>query len=73
MGALTKKQQELVAALETLYIEEFIYAARGFSGRLHKDRSAIAQTFGALWFITCWLTYNTFILSGCFDVFSRSN
>ena len=32
LGPLTKKQQELVAILELIRIEEFIYSSRGFSG-----------------------------------------
>ena len=47
LGALTKKQQELVTTLEILHIEEFIYSSRGFPGRPPKDRSAIARAFVA--------------------------
>ena len=47
LGDLTKKQQELVATLEILRIEEFIYSSRGFPGRPPKDRSAIARAFVA--------------------------
>ena len=52
LGDLTKKQQELVATLEILRIEEFIYSSRGFPGRPPKDRSAIARAFVAK------MTYN---------------
>ena len=45
LGPLTKKQQELVATLEMLRIEEFIYSCRGFPGRPAKDRTAIARAF----------------------------
>jgi hypothetical protein len=47
LGALTKKQQELVTTLEILRIEEFIYSSRGFPGRPPKDRTAIARAFVA--------------------------
>jgi hypothetical protein len=33
LGPLTKKQQELVAILELIRIEEFIYSSSGFPGR----------------------------------------
>ena len=38
LGPLTKKQQELVAILELIRIEEFIYSSPGFPGRPPKDR-----------------------------------
>jgi hypothetical protein len=47
LGPLTKKQQELVATLELVRIEEFIYSNRGFPGRPPKDRTAIARAFVA--------------------------
>jgi hypothetical protein len=47
LGPLTEKQQELVATLELVRIEEFIYSARGFPGRPPKDRTAIARALVA--------------------------
>jgi transposase len=47
LGPLTGKQQELVAALEVVRIEEFIYSSRGFPGRPPQDRTAIARAFVA--------------------------
>ena len=47
LGPLTGKQQELVATLEVLRIEEFIYFSRGFPGRPPQDRTAIARAFVA--------------------------
>ena len=47
LGPLTKKQQELVAILELIRIEEFIYSSRGFPGRPPKDRKAIARALVA--------------------------
>ena len=46
-GPLTKKQQELVATLEIVRIEEFITSSRGFPGRPRQDRTAIARAFVA--------------------------
>ena len=47
LGPLTGKQQELVATLEVVRIEEFIYSSRGFPGRPPQDRTAIARAFVA--------------------------
>jgi len=47
LGPLTEKQQELVATLEVVRIEEFIYSNRGFPGRPPQDRTAIARAFVA--------------------------
>jgi hypothetical protein len=47
LGPLTEKQQELVATLEVVRIEEFIYSSRGFPGRPPQDRTAIARAFVA--------------------------
>jgi hypothetical protein len=47
LGPLTAKQQELVATLELVRIEEFIYSSRGFPGRPAQDRTAIARAFVA--------------------------
>jgi hypothetical protein len=47
LGPLTAKQQELVATLELVRIEEFIYSGRGFPGRPPQDRTAIARAFAA--------------------------
>ena len=47
LGPLTEKQQELVATLELVRIEEFIYSSRGCPGRPSQDRTAIARAFVA--------------------------
>lgn len=47
LGPLTKKQQELVTALELVRIEEFIFISRGYPGRPAQDRTAIARAFVA--------------------------
>jgi transposase len=47
LGPLTGKQQELVATLEVVRIEEFIYSSQGFPGRPPQDRTAIARAFVA--------------------------
>jgi hypothetical protein len=47
LGLLTGTQQELVATLEVVRIEEFIYSSRGFTGRPPQDRTAIARAFVA--------------------------
>ncbi len=47
LGSLTKKQQELVAPLEIVRIEESIYSSRGFPGRPRQDRTAIARALVA--------------------------
>ena len=47
LGPLTKKQQELVAILELIRIEEFVYSSPGFPGRPPKDRTAIARALVA--------------------------
>jgi hypothetical protein len=47
LGPLTEKQQELVATLELVRIEEFIYSSRGCPGRPPQDRTAIARAFVA--------------------------
>jgi hypothetical protein len=44
LGPLTKKQQELVAILELIRIEEFIYSSPDFPGRPPKDLTAIAKS-----------------------------
>lgn len=47
LGPLTEKQQELVAILELIRIEEFICSSRGFPGRPPQYRTAIARAFVA--------------------------
>ena len=47
LGPLTQKQQDLVATLEQVRIEELIPSGRGFPGRPADDRAAIARAFVA--------------------------
>jgi hypothetical protein len=47
LGPLTETQQELVATLELVRIEEFIYSSRGGPGRPPQDRTAIARALVA--------------------------
>lgn len=47
LGPLTQKQQDLVATLEQVRIEELIPSGRGFRGRPADDRAAIARAFVA--------------------------
>jgi len=47
LGTLTAKQQELVATLEMVRIEEYIVTYRGYPGRPAQDRTAIARAFVA--------------------------
>jgi hypothetical protein len=47
LGPLTAKQQALVAILELVRIEAFIYSSRGFPGRPPQDRTAIARALVA--------------------------
>jgi transposase len=47
LGPLTDKQQELVATLELVRVEDFIYATRGCPGRPPQDRTAIARALVA--------------------------
>ena len=47
LGPLTDKQQELVATLELVRLEDFIYSTRGFPGRPPQDRTAIARAWVA--------------------------
>ncbi len=47
LGELTAKQQELVATLEIIRIEEFIISSYGYPGRPPEDRVAIAKAFVA--------------------------
>ena len=47
LGPLTEKQQELVATLELVRLEEFIYSSRGCPGRPPQDRTAIARALVA--------------------------
>jgi hypothetical protein len=47
LGPLTDKQQELVATLELVRIEEFIYSSRSGLGRPPQDRTAIARALVA--------------------------
>ena len=47
LGELTDKQQELVATLELIRIEEFILSGYGYPGRPAEDRTAIARAFVA--------------------------
>jgi len=47
LGPLTEKQQELVATLELVRLEDFIDATRGFPGRPPQDRAAIARALVA--------------------------
>jgi hypothetical protein len=47
LGPLTDKQQELVATLELVRLEDFIYSTRGFPGRPPQDRTAIARALVA--------------------------
>ncbi len=46
-GPLTGKQQELVATLEAVRIEEIIYSSRGFPGRPPQDHLTISRAFVA--------------------------
>jgi hypothetical protein len=47
LGPLTQTQQELVATLELVRIEDFIYSSRGCPGRPPQDRTAISRAFVA--------------------------
>lgn len=47
LDPLTEKQQQLVAILELIRIEQFIPDLRGWEGRPQKSRSAIARSFVA--------------------------
>ena len=47
MDELTEKQQQLVAVLELIRVEEFIPEDRGLAWRPRKDRAAIARAFVA--------------------------
>jgi hypothetical protein len=47
LGPLTDKQQELVATLELVRVEDFIYSTRGCPGRPPQDRTAIARALVA--------------------------
>ena len=47
LGPLTQKQQDLVATLEQVRIEELIPSGRGFRGRPADDRAAVARAFVA--------------------------
>ena len=47
LGPLTQKQQDLVATLELVRIEELIPSGRGFRGRPADDRAAVARAFVA--------------------------
>lgn len=44
---LTEKQQQLVATLEVIRIEQFLPDFRGYIGRPQKDRAALARAFVA--------------------------
>jgi hypothetical protein len=46
-GPLTGKQQELVATLKAVRIEEIIYSSRGFPGRPPQDHLTISRAFVA--------------------------
>ena len=45
LDPLTKKQQQLIAILELVRIEEFLPSLYGCEGRPRKTRSAIARSF----------------------------
>jgi len=47
LGELTEKQQQLVATLELVRVEEFLRTNYGLPGRPAEDRSAIARAFVA--------------------------
>lgn len=47
LGPLTEKQQQLVAILEVIRIEEFVPKFFGYVGRPPKDRAALARAFVA--------------------------
>lgn len=47
LDPLTEKQQQLIAILEFVRIEEFLPDYRGYEGRPQKTRSAIARSFVA--------------------------
>ena len=47
LDLLTEKQQQLIAILELVRIEEFLPDYRGYEGRPQKTRSAIARSFVA--------------------------
>ncbi len=47
MGPITGKQQELVATLEVVRIEELSYSSRDFPCRPPQDRTAIDRLFVA--------------------------
>jgi hypothetical protein len=47
LGPLSDKQQQLVATLELVRLEDFIYSTRGFPGRPPQDRTAIARALVA--------------------------
>ena len=47
LGELTEKQQQLVATLELVRVEEFLGTHYGLPGRPAEDRSAIARAFVA--------------------------
>jgi len=44
---LTEKQQQLIATLEVIRIEQFLPCFRGCVGRPQKDRAALARAFVA--------------------------
>ncbi len=44
---LTKKQQQLIATLEVIRIEKFLFSFKGCIGRPQKDRAALARAFVA--------------------------
>src|SRR3972149_5732577 len=47
LGELTKKEQELVTALELIRIERFTTFSRSLRGRPPKERAAVARAFVA--------------------------
>ena len=47
LGELTQKQQQLVATLELIRVEELIRTSYGLPGRPPADRTAIARAFFA--------------------------
>jgi transposase len=47
LGELTEKQQQLVATLELVRVEEFLSTMSGLPGRPPEDRTAIARAFVA--------------------------
>ena len=47
LGELTEKQQQLIAILELVRVEEFLHQQYGYPGRPPEDRAAMARAFVA--------------------------